>query len=83
MGDLQLAEEQYLAAMEEEPGDYSARMAYGYLLAIKGDYQGAVYQWEEVLKLNPDEETAAYVNEMLEQAKFLMLHDEDVEENEK
>ncbi len=69
-GDEKLAEENFQEAIKADPGDNNARLNYGmYLVYTKGDLQGAIDQWQEILKHNPDEELAAQVREMIEQAE--------------
>lgn len=69
-GDDKLAEESLRAAVNADPTDNNARMSYGlYLASIKGDFQGAINQWQEILKNNPDKELADQVQEMIKQAE--------------
>ena len=69
-GDSKLAEDNFQAAIKADPNDNNARMTYGmYLASMKGDYQGAIDQWQEVLKHNPDKDTASQVQEMIKQAQ--------------
>ncbi|GEA17098.1 MAG: hypothetical protein PWR22_707 [Moorella sp. (in: firmicutes)] len=69
-GDTGLAEENFQAAIKADPGDNNARMTYGmYLASIKGDFQGAIDQWQEILKHNPDKDLADQVQEMIKQAE--------------
>ncbi|WP_338825296.1 hypothetical protein MHOCP_08320 [Moorella humiferrea] len=69
-GDDKLAEENFQAAVKADPTDNNARLSYGmYLASIKGDFQGAVNQWQEILKNNPDKELADQVQEMIKQAE--------------
>ncbi|BCV20868.1 hypothetical protein hamaS1_09370 [Moorella sp. Hama-1] len=69
-GDSKLAEDNFQAAIKADPNDNNARMTYGmYLASMKGDYQGAIDQWQEVLKHNPDKDTASQVQEMIKQAE--------------
>gem|GEM_PF-5412806 len=47
-----------------------ARLNYGmYLASIKGNYREAVEQWRELLKNNPDPNTAAHAREMITEAE--------------
>ncbi|WP_161952828.1 tetratricopeptide repeat protein [Moorella stamsii] len=69
-GDDKLAEENFQAAIKADPGDNNARMTYGmYLASMKGDLQGAIDQWQEILKHNPDKDLADQVQEMIKQAE--------------
>ncbi|QGP92899.1 Tetratricopeptide repeat protein [Neomoorella glycerini] len=69
-GDEKLAEDNFQAAIKADPGDNNARITYGmYLASMKGDLQGAIDQWQEILKHNPDKELADQVQEMIKQAE--------------
>ncbi|APC07951.1 tetratricopeptide repeat protein [Neomoorella thermoacetica] len=69
-GDSKLAEDNFQAAIKADPNDNNARMTYGmYLASMKGDYQGAIDQWQEILKHNPDKDLATQVQEMIKQAE--------------
>lgn len=69
-GDSKLAEDNFQAAIKADPNDNNARMTYGmYLASMKGDYQGAIDQWQEILKHNPDKDLAAQVQDMIKQAE--------------
>ncbi|MDN5344986.1 MAG: hypothetical protein PWQ18_1099 [Clostridia bacterium] len=69
-GDNKLAEDSFQAALKADPGDNNARITYGmYLASLKGDLDGAIGQWQEVLRHNPDQEMAAQVQEMIKQAQ--------------
>lgn len=70
LGDNNLAETSYRQAVAADPGDNNARMSYAMFLALlKSDYQGAITQWQEILKNNPDPEMADYVRELIKQAE--------------
>jgi cytochrome c-type biogenesis protein CcmH/NrfG len=69
-GDTKLAEDNFQAAIKADPNDNNARMTFGmYLASIKGDLQGAIDQWQEILKHNPEKEMADQVQEMIKQAE--------------
>ncbi|WP_406678165.1 tetratricopeptide repeat protein [Moorella sp. ACPs] len=69
-GDEKLAEDNFQAAIKADPEDNNARLSYGmYLASMKGDFQGAIDQWQEILKHNPDKDLADQVREMIKQAE--------------
>lgn len=71
-GDMELAETHYQEAVTVDPDDNYARLSYGYLLAMKGSFQEAIDQWQDILERNPDEQLAEQVNMMIEQARAAM-----------
>lgn len=73
IGNNKMAEENFKAAIKADPDDNNARLTYGiYLSSLKGDYKGAIKQWEEIMKYNPDKNMAEQVQAMIKQAKEVM-----------
>ncbi|HHP51298.1 MAG TPA: tetratricopeptide repeat protein [Moorella mulderi] len=71
VGEGEVALELFRKALDLNPGDNEMRLNYGYYLALRGDLQGAVQQWEEILKHNPSPEMAQTVQDMLAKIKDL------------
>jgi len=66
------AEALYKKALEVEPDSASNKMAYGnFLLYVKSDFEGAKKQFQEGLKLNPDEQTKTSLEGLLDQVDQL------------
>lgn len=69
---VERAEALYKKALEIEPDSASNKMAYGnFLLYVKSDYEGAKSQFQEGLKLNPDEQTKTSLEGLLDQVDQL------------
>ncbi|MBE3581860.1 MAG: tetratricopeptide repeat protein [Thermoanaerobacteraceae bacterium] len=70
LGDNDRAEANYRQAVAADPADNNARMSYAMFLAMaKSDYDGAIAQWQEILKNNPEPALADQVREFIEQAE--------------
>jgi len=82
-GDLLLAEKSYENAVNEDPDNPNARIAYGFMLSMREDYQAAIEQWQEILKRNPDKEIEDTVKTMIDQAKAAMEAIKQAEKEEK
>lgn len=69
-GQYDKAEEAYKRVIAENPGFAQAYFNYGVFLShVRNDYQGAIANWEKVLALNPDPETKAKVQTMINQSR--------------
>ncbi|GAW93046.1 tetratricopeptide repeat protein [Calderihabitans maritimus] len=65
-----LAEEHFKKAIEQDPNFINARRNYGVFLAqARGDYEGAIAQWEAVLALNPSPDVRKDFEELIKQAQ--------------
>jgi tetratricopeptide (TPR) repeat protein len=72
-GQNELARANFEQAIAQNPAYANARLNYGvFLFHSAGDYQGAIAQWEEVLKLDVDKDTLEHTRNLLEQVKGLM-----------
>jgi tetratricopeptide (TPR) repeat protein len=72
-GQNELARAGYEQAIAQNPAYANARFNYGmFLFHSAGDYQGAIAQWEEVLKLNVDQEMLDHTRSLLEHVRGLV-----------
>jgi tetratricopeptide (TPR) repeat protein len=65
-----LAEEHFLKAIEQDPKFLFARMNFGNFYAYaKQDFEAAIVQWEEALKLKPNPEQISQLQSSINDAK--------------
>ncbi|MBS4026261.1 MAG: hypothetical protein KGZ96_11380 [Clostridia bacterium] len=69
----ELAEENFLIAIEQDPSFLFARINFGnYYAYAKQDFEAAIVQWEEALKLKPNPEQTSQLQSSIADAKQML-----------